>query len=137
MDPFYSMIDAEWSFVRIVFNRNPENYEEFNEFIETCRINLYNEKRGRFVLLVDPNGLTTLNPKYIYRIINFMQEMEPLTKKYMIELGLIVKSPAVRTIIDCLQNLKTPVVTWYIMSTEKEQEDWILSLQNRQIIFPT
>lgn len=133
---FFSMSDNEWPLARIIFNRNPENYEEFEEFLEVCRNNLYTNKRGRFYLLVDPSELTTLNPVYIYKIVNFMREMEPLTKEYMIELGLLVKSPIIRTIVDCIISLKTPVVPWNIFSYQYEMDNWILELQNGQLIFP-
>ena len=132
---WYSISDKEWPLVRITFDRNPENSEEFEKFLECCQTNLY-QKQKRFVLLVDPHGLSTLNPIYIYGIVSFMREMEPMTKAYMIELGLLVESSIVRKIIEWVQSLKTPAVQWYLFANQDELGQWILNLQDRQIIFP-
>lgn len=131
---FYFMTDKDWPLVRIEFTRNPENMEEFGRFLQDCR-DCYSKKE-KFVLFVDPSGLSVLSPKYIYGIVNFMNEMEPLTKTYMYELAMLVQSTLVRQIIQCIEKLKNPTIPWYILSDTFEYEEWISNLQERQILFP-
>jgi hypothetical protein len=136
MDTFYSMNDGAWPFVHILITRNPADIDEIHEFLDACRTNLYKNERGAFVLYVEPRGLSTLNLSYLYRLVHFMKEIEPLTKQNMIELGLHIRSSIARRIIDCIKALKTPVVPWRIFSTQTEVDEWILELEDRQIIFP-
>lgn len=132
---YYSINTDQWPLARVIFNCNPGSLEEIEEFLDMCRKHLYNRK-GKFVLFVNTNGWTTPNPTHLYRLITFMQEMEPLTKKHMIELALLIESEMVRTIIEWIKSMKTPVVPWIVLSDHKSYSDWMSNLEDRQILFP-
>jgi hypothetical protein len=133
---FFTIADEEWPLARITMTRDPLDSDEFDEFVAVCKDNLYGQKRGAFVLLVDPRGLTEVNVTYLYKIVAFMREMEPLTKRFMIELGVLVESSVIRHIIDWIQLVRTPAVPWIIFSTPGEIGEWLEHLEDRQILFP-
>lgn len=139
MNSFYSMSDESWPLVKINIWRNPNNMNELEEFFDACRSNLYDNishTDEKFVMYIDPSGLGAISPNYIFKLVEFLKEMEPDTQKHIEELGLYVKSPVARKIVEWIQVLRSPVVPWKMLSNEKEIDLWMADLQNRQILFP-
>ena len=122
--PFYSFDRSLWPIGVLTFYRNPEDWTELRDFLEACRTDMYRPDAGRFYLLVDPRGLSILSPTSLHRVVTFMKEVEPLTKQYIVEIGIYVPSTPVRYIVDWIRWAKQPAVPWTILATEEETEAW-------------
>lgn len=134
---FFELDISQWPMAKLHIVREPASTAELNNFFQACRQELYeNSVGGQFILYVDTEGVGSMNWDYLYKLAGFMREMEPLTKKLMLELGLLVRSDTIRFIITCIKSLKRPAVPWHLMDDQEAYRRWVDSLVERELMFP-
>lgn len=136
---FYNFIIDRFPLVQVRITRDPVSSEELDQFLNVTCKGLYEYMRvylpnHKFVLAVDTSGISGMYVTYLLQVASFMRDMEELTKMYMLELALLVKSPVAKKIIDWFLYFRNPAVPWIVMENDSDCERWQHSLHTRGIL---
>lgn len=123
---FFQLKPQKNGIIRLRYVSKPESMEEFEVYLNALK-DLYTPKKP-FSLLIDTRELSGfLSWKYLKRQADFMGESEPLARKYLHRLALVVTSPLVKTLIQTIFLIKAPVTPTETFHDDHFAETWAVT----------
>lgn len=131
---FFTITFPMYPFVSLTFHRDPVENEEVEVLFLTIR-NLYdfiskkNENASasedeKITLIIDTYGLSSFQPILLGSVISFVNEIEPLTNKYVNKLAICVYSSISKKIVDFVYLFKKTSIEWVTFSSQEYFQEW-------------
>ena len=98
---------SSFPIVNVVMDGIIENDEEFEDFLDKWR-KLY-DKKMYFTFIFDTRKVGWVNPKYAYKMTNFISELKNRDKQYLKGSSIIVDSIWIKTLFMIIFSIQSPV----------------------------
>lgn len=113
-----------WPVVAIRFEEHPKDEQEFDQFLNSIE-ELYSKEEPIWFIF-ETVGIG-LNPKYISKMIKFMNENDNLTKQFMQKCAVIVSKDSVRIVINFILTVAKPSGDIQCFSDFDKGWSWLIS----------
>lgn len=121
---FVKIDKTYWPVVAIRFEKQPENDEEFDQFLQDIK-NLYNTKEPVW-LIFETVGIG-LKPIYISKMVKFMIEINQLTREFMQKCAIVITREKIQTLVNLIIRLARPPGEIKCFSDFEQGWSWLVS----------
>ena len=122
----------DFPFVKVKFNKNVLNDEDFNEFLQSWL--KINKMQKNYMFVFDTRNLGVTNPIYVYRLAKFIKELKKQTPKYLQKSIIIVNNKYLRYLLEFLFTIQDPVSQVFIVDKIENSSIVIDSIKNNYSI---
>jgi len=123
---FFKLHTQSNGVIRLKYLSKPQSMDEFEVYLAALK-DLYVPQK-KFSLLIDTRDLPgILSWKYLKRQADFMVESEPMARKYIHRMALVVTSPLIKSLIQTIFLLKAPVTVTETFHDDTFAEKWAVT----------